>query len=63
MMLDNGKVMALSAVGEFTIRRLRLNRGLLVEYRKQRKQNKEQTRLLQQYQDLLSLLAQANGPI
>jgi hypothetical protein len=57
----DGRLVALSAEGEFTIRRLRLNRVPLVEYRIQKRQRLEQTRLLQQYRDLISLLAQVNG--
>jgi hypothetical protein len=58
--LEDGRVVAVSSLGEFTIRRLRLNREPLVEYRMQRRQRTEQTRLLQKYLDLASLLAQAN---
>lgn len=61
--LDDGRVVAISAIGEFTIRRLRLNRTPLVEYRTRRRQRMEQTRLLQRYRDLVSLLAQVNGQL
>jgi HNH endonuclease len=61
--LENGQVVAISFQGEFTIRRLRLNRVPLVEYRMRRRQRTEQTRLLQRYRDLVSLLTQANGQL
>jgi hypothetical protein len=61
--LDDGRVVAISADAEFTIQRLRLNRAPLVEYRLRRRQRTEQTRLLQQYRDLVSLLAQVNGQL
>jgi HNH endonuclease len=61
--LDDGTVVAISDVGTFTIRRLRLNRAPLVEYRMRRRQRTEQTRLLQRYRDLVSLLAQVNGQL
>jgi hypothetical protein len=61
--LDDGQLVAISSPGEFTIRRLRLNRAPLVEYRTRRRQRTEQARLLQQYRDLVSLLTQANGQL
>lgn len=61
--LDDGTIVAISAVGKFTIRRLRLNRAPLVEYRMRRRQRAQQTRLLQRYRDLVSLLAQVNGQL
>jgi HNH endonuclease len=61
--LDDGRVAAISSHGEFTIRRLRLNRAPLVEYRMRQRQRTEQTRLLQRYRDLVALLTQANGQL
>ncbi|MBC7880126.1 MAG: HNH endonuclease [Anaerolineae bacterium] len=61
--LEDGRVVGISSCGEFTILRLRLNRAPLVEYRMRRRQQAEQTRLLQRYRDLVALLTQANGQL
>jgi hypothetical protein len=61
--LDSGRVLAISSRGEFTIRRLRLNRAPLVEYRMRRRQWAEEIRLLKQYRDLVQLLSQVNGQL
>ena len=58
--LDDGQIAAISPSGEFTIRRLRLNRLPLVEYRKKRRQSAEEVRLLARYQNSLQLLSEVN---
>lgn len=58
--LDDGQIAAISPIGEFTIRRLRLNRMPLVEYRKQRRQREEEMRLLARYQNSVQLLSEVN---
>ncbi|MGB8699547.1 MAG: hypothetical protein WCD18_09045, partial [Thermosynechococcaceae cyanobacterium] len=60
MELDDGQIAAISPIGEFTIRRLRLNRMPLVEYRKQRRQREEEMRLLARYQNSVQLLSEVN---
>lgn len=60
MELDEGQLLPLTAVGEFTIKRLRLNRAPLVAYRRRKREQAEALRLLTQYRDLVSLLAQLN---
>jgi hypothetical protein len=57
---DDGRLVPLTAVGEFTIKRLRLNRGPLVAYRQHRRQQAEALQLLTQYRDLVSLLTHLN---
>lgn len=61
--LDDGQLTPLTAVGAFTIRRLRLNRAPLVAYRRQKREQAEAMRLLTQYRDLVSLLAQLNAQL
>lgn len=61
--LDDGQVVAISPSGEFTIRRLRLNRAPLVAYRRRRRQRAEEIRLLERYRDLVQLLSQVNGQL
>jgi len=56
--LDNGHVHPVTAVGAFTSRRLRLNRPPLVAWRVRRRQQAEEIRLLENYRDLVQLLAQ-----
>lgn len=56
--LDTGHLHAVTAAGDFTIRRLRLNRPPLVAWRARRRQQAEQIRLLERYRDLARLLAQ-----
>lgn len=58
--LDDGQLLPLTAVGEFTLKRLRLNRAPLVAYRQRKREQAEALRLLTQYRDLVSLLAQLN---
>lgn len=61
--LNDGRVVAISPSGEFTIRRLRLNRMPLVGYRMRRRQRTEEIRLLSRYRDLVQLLSQVNGQL
>ena len=58
--LDDGKWIALTPQGEFTIQRLRLNRPQLVISRQRRRQQADATRLLQYYQDIVLLQTQIN---
>lgn len=46
--------------GEFTCKRLRLNRPPLIAHRLQRRRQAEKTRLLEQYQDVVLSLTQLN---
>lgn len=55
--LDDGQLHAVTTVGAFTIRRLRLNRASLVAWRVHRRQRIEELRLLERYRDLIQLLA------
>ena len=61
--LDDGQLLPLTPVGEFTIRRLRLNRVPLVTYRQSKQKQAENLRLLMQYRDLVSLLTQLNAQL
>jgi hypothetical protein len=61
--LEDGRIAAITPSGEFTIRRLRLNRLPLVGYRKQRRQRAEEMRLLVRYQNSLQLLSEVNGQL
>lgn len=61
--LDDGQLLPLTTVGEFTIRRLRLNRAPLVTYRQSRRKQAETSRLLTEYRDLVSLLTQLNAQL
>jgi hypothetical protein len=58
--LEDGLLAALTPQGEFTIRRLRLNRVQLVGARQRRRQQVDVMRLLQRYQEIVSLQAQVN---
>jgi hypothetical protein len=51
---------ALTAIGVFTIKRLRLNRSQLIAARKRRQEQSQIERLLQRYQELTTLQAQIN---
>jgi HNH endonuclease len=57
---ENGELTALTPVGVFTIRRLRLNRSQLIAARQRRQQQLQVERLLQRYQELTTLQAQIN---
>lgn len=58
--LENGELTAITPVGSFSIKRLRLNRSQLIATRRRRKQQTEVMRLLQRYQETALWLAQAN---
>lgn len=56
--LADGMLYPITPTGEFTLRRLRLNRPPLVRYRLRRRSLAEEERLLGRYRDLLVLLEQ-----
>jgi hypothetical protein len=56
--LDDGMFHPLTAMGAFTLNRLRLNRLPLVAYRLRRRQAADEARLLTQYRDLSRLIEQ-----
>jgi len=58
--LDDGTLHALTAVGAFTLKRLRLNRSPLVAYRLRKRQRAEEIRLLTRYREIVQLLEQLN---
>jgi len=58
--LDDGTLHPLTAVGAFTLKRLRLNRPPLVAYRMRKRQQAEEIRLLTRYRELVQLLEQLN---
>jgi hypothetical protein len=57
---ENGRLIALTVTGNFTLRRLRLNREQLVQYRLRRRERLEATRLLERSQELLGVLVGLN---
>jgi HNH endonuclease len=57
---EDGELTALTPIGVFTIKRLRLNRSQLIAARQRRKQQLQVERLLQRYQELTTLQAQIN---
>jgi CRISPR/Cas system Type II protein with McrA/HNH and RuvC-like nuclease domain len=57
---DDGSLLSLTPEGEFTLKRLRLNRAQLVAARLRRYQQAEAMRLLQRYQEMTMLLSQSN---
>ena len=57
---EDGRLIALTIVGEFTMRRLRLNREQLVHYRLRRREALNATRLLERSQELLKILVELN---
>jgi hypothetical protein len=61
--IEDGKLISLTNVGEFTIKRLRLNRPPLIAYRRFKWEHSESKRLLVQYRNLISLLAQLNSQL
>lgn len=61
--LEDGQLLALTTTGEFTCKRLRLNRPPLIAYRLQRRHQTEETRLLERYRDLVLLLTQLNAQL
>jgi hypothetical protein len=56
--LDDGLLHPLTAMGTFTLKRLRLNRPPLVTYRLRSRQAADETRLLTRYRDLSRLIEQ-----
>lgn len=56
--LDDGSVHPLTAIGAFTIQRLRLNRSPLVAYRQRKQAYAEEQRLLTRYRDVVELVEQ-----
>jgi hypothetical protein len=54
--LDDGNLIALTAIGAFTLRRLRLNRPPLIAYRLRKNKSDRYNRLLSQYRDLTKSL-------
>lgn len=58
-----GELIPLGPIGEFTIRRLRLNRPPLIAYRQDKRRHAEETRSLNQYKNLVRLLEQTNAQL
>jgi len=56
LLLADGRLHALTATGEFTLARLRLNRAALVAHRVRRLTQTAELELLERYRDLLTLL-------
>jgi hypothetical protein len=54
--LMDGRLYPVTPTGEFTLRRLRLNRAPLIAHRLQQRVRGEEDRLLRRYRDLLGLL-------
>jgi HNH endonuclease len=57
---EDGQLTALTPTGTFTIKRLRLNRSQLIAARQRRQQQSQVERLLQRYQELMTVQAQIN---
>ena len=55
-LLENGELKATSPTGEFTIRRMRLNRPQLVAYRRRQKMQTEQKALLKRHREIARML-------
>lgn len=58
--LENGTLHPLTAIGRFTIKRLRLNRKPLISYRLRQTQRAEELRLLTRYGELVELMERLN---
>jgi HNH endonuclease len=58
LLLADGSLYPITAVGTFTVRRLRLNRPPLVINRLRRQPRAEEARLMARYQELVTLLEQ-----
>ena len=58
LMLTDGKLYAITATGEFTLNRLRLNRSPLIHHRLRKQHYLEETRLLKQHQQIMDLIEQ-----
>ncbi|NEO82717.1 MAG: hypothetical protein F6J87_00410 [Spirulina sp. SIO3F2] len=56
--LENGELYPLTPTGEFTLRRLRLNRPLLVKYRLSKQSERDKKALLAHYQEIVELLTE-----
>lgn len=61
--LDTGHLLALTPIGEFTLKRLRLNRTPLIQYRLHARQRADERRLLRRYQELVQSLEQLNSQL
>lgn len=61
--LDDGTLYPLTKTGAFTLKRLRLNRLPLVQYRLRKRKQSEEVRLLTRYRDLVQLLEQLNAQL
>ncbi|MEM8637826.1 MAG: HNH endonuclease [Cyanobacteria bacterium P01_G01_bin.54] len=57
-LLENGELCPLTPTGEFTLRRLRLNRPLLIKYRLSKKSERDKKALLAHYQEMVELLTE-----
>jgi hypothetical protein len=57
---ENGRLVALSVTGDFTLRRLRLNREQLVIYRLRRREQLESARMLERTQESMAVLVELN---
>jgi HNH endonuclease len=57
---EDGELTALTPTGIFTIKRLRLNRSQLIAARQRRQQQLQVEKLLQRYQELITLQARIN---
>jgi hypothetical protein len=57
---EDGELTALTPTGIFTIKRLRLNRSQLIAARQRRQQQLQVEKLLQRYQELMTLQARIN---
>ena len=60
---EDGQLTALTPIGIFTIKRLRLNRSQLIAARQRRQQQLQIERLLQHYQELTILQAEINSQL
>jgi hypothetical protein len=58
VLLDDGTLHPLTAIGSFTLKRLRLNRAPLVVFRTRQIRQMEEARLLKRYRDVIALLEQ-----
>jgi len=56
VLIEDGTFYPLTAIGRFTLQRLRLNRPPLVTYRRRQQTREDERRLLRRYQEVLELL-------
>ncbi len=54
----DGKLYPITAIGEFTLKRLRFNRSPLIQHRLRKQGHIEEIRLLEQYQHIMNLIEQ-----